>query len=181
MAAKHLRAILSLLPVLLAACQANESAVLRYGFARDRVGLAASGWDADNRPESGHATDFEDHYDYSRITIGLMNNFIRAYLWKVDDLPGVRKPGRITFRLRRLGRSSKIILQADGQGVCTYLQRDPERDRYEITGCTNEQPRYWGGDAEISKWHDYSFIYDGEQRFFEIDGDPATRCPLDRV
>ena len=44
--------------------QTAGSVVFRYGFAKDRIGLEASGWYADNRPESGHATDFEDQYDY---------------------------------------------------------------------------------------------------------------------
>ena len=158
--------------------QTSGSVVFRYGFAKDRVGLEASGWYADNGPESGHATDFEDQYDYSRITIGLTNNFIRAFLYRIGDLPGVSKPGCITFRLRRLGQSSKIIVTAEGRNVCTYLQKDPQSDRYEITGGTNPVPIFWGNREMLLQWHDYIFEYDGKKRTFLIDNDPATRIEL---
>ena len=155
---------------------AAEPINIRYGFAPDRVGLSASGWLADN--QGGHATDHEDQYDYSRISIGLRDNFIRSYLWHIEDKPGVRAPGRVTFRLRRLGDSSKIILQADGVSVCTYLNKDPDADRYIITGGTNEEPVYWGSRDELKQWHDYTLEYDGTTRSFIIDDDPATRIEL---
>jgi antitoxin component YwqK of YwqJK toxin-antitoxin module len=174
--AAGLGAVLALASV--APGRAADTVVFRYGFAPDRVGLEASGWYADNTPESGHATDVEDQYDYSRITIGLMNNFIRAFLYKIEDRPGIRTPGRVTLRLRRLGQSSKIILMASGQGVCTYLQKDPQADRYEITGGTNAIPLYWGSRSLLQEWHDYSIEYDGQKRIFSIDGDPSTRMEL---
>ncbi|MCK5845248.1 MAG: hypothetical protein KAG97_11105, partial [Victivallales bacterium] len=120
---------------LLLCCSGNAGELtFRYGYAPDRVGFSEAGWMADS--EHGHATDHEDQYDYSRITVGLKNNFIRSYLWKVNDYPGVRTPGKITFRLRRLGNSSKIILQVDGKSICTYLNKDPDNNRYLITGGT---------------------------------------------
>lgn len=162
---------------LLLCCSGNAGELtFRYGYAPDRVGFSEAGWMADS--EHGHATDHEDQYDYSRITVGLKNNFIRSYLWKVNDYPGVRTPGKITFRLRRLGNSSKIILQVDGKSICTYLNKDPDNDRYLITGGTNKKPIYWGSKKALKEWHDYTLEYDGKVRSFVIDNDPATRIEL---
>lgn len=175
----HLPAVfaLGLLIMLAAASPALAQALnLRYGLAPDRVSFTDSGWFPDNA--RGHATDHEDHFDFSRIHIGLTRNFIRSYLFNSDAYPGMRSPGSITFRLRRLGDSSKIILQANGQGVTTYLQKDPANDRYEITGLVNKTPIYWGSRAELLKWHDFTLQYDGQKRFLIIDHDPKQRYEL---
>jgi antitoxin component YwqK of YwqJK toxin-antitoxin module len=157
---------------------AGEPVLVKFGYAPGHTSLDASGWYADNKPDSGHATDFEDHFDYSRITVGLMNNFIRAYLWDVGTLPGVRSPGTITFRLRRRGHSSKIILHADGKSICTYLQKNLDTSTYDITGGTNTAKIVWGNDKALNQWHDYTLSYDGTNRTFIIDGDPKTRIEL---
>ena len=167
---------------------AGENGVLafRYGFAPDRVGLAASGWHADNN--AIHATDFEDRYDFTRIVTGLEQNFIRAYLYTTDpdgprlpidgakglDVPGVTKPGRMVLRARRNGASSKIIVNGPAGNVCTYLQQTGSRCT--ITG--GAEPIEWGNRRVWDRWHDYIFDFDGTTWTFCVDADPATRVTL---
>jgi antitoxin component YwqK of YwqJK toxin-antitoxin module len=159
----------------LTANAAEQSIVQRYGYGPGRKSLKAYGWHADN--VRGHATDFEEHCSFSRILVGLKDNFIRAYLWKVDDYPGVKKPGRIIVRARRLGDSSKIVLHNQGMGICSYLQKI--NDKYWITSGQHTEPaKQWGNTNIWNQWHDYAIVYDGKKRWIEIDGDPKTRVIL---
>lgn len=148
----------------------------RYGHAPDRVGFSESGWFPDNK--NGHATDHQNEFDFAHITIGLTDNFIRSYLFGTQSYPGMRTPGTITFRLRRRGDSSKIILQSNGKGITTYLQKDPDADRYQVTGLVQKEPVYWGSRAAIEQWHDFTIQFDGQKRFLIIDHDPKQTYEL---
>ena len=154
-----------------AATVADGAVIHHYGYGPGRVGFEASGWFADN--ERGHATEFEDRALYTRITTGLKNNFIRAYLFD-PPAPGVSAPGRVVIRARRLGNSSKIIIQSGGRGVCTYLQKTG--DKCVINGC--KTPLEWGDPAVWNQWHDYVLAFDGKDWTFSIDDDSKTRVML---